>query len=174
MTTTTGTGWPTWSSTRTSTGEWFIRRSTDLTLAVVAWGAPSLDDVPAPGNYTEAGMMPRADIAVYRRSTGVWSIRRVTDAGLTLVPWGAPALQDVPAPADYDGDGQTDIAVYRRSTGVWFILPHRRTRGSARSPGAALPERRTGARRLRRGRPGTDVAVYRRSTGVWFIRRSRT
>jgi hypothetical protein len=81
---------------RRSTGEWYIRRSTDLMLVLVPWGAPTLGDLPVPGNYTEAGVVSRADIAVYRRSTGVWYIRRVTDTGLTLVPWGAPTLGDVP------------------------------------------------------------------------------
>jgi hypothetical protein len=36
---------------RTTTGEWFIRRSSDGQPAVVSWGAPTLGDVPVPARY---------------------------------------------------------------------------------------------------------------------------
>jgi virginiamycin B lyase len=36
---------------RTTTGEWFIRRSSDGGLDQVFWGAPALGDVPVPGRY---------------------------------------------------------------------------------------------------------------------------
>ena len=57
---------------RTTTGEWFIRRSSDLALIQVAWGAPGLADVPVPGDYDGDG---RADVAVYRALTGEWFVR---------------------------------------------------------------------------------------------------
>ena len=34
---------------RRTTGEWFVRRSSDLTLSLIAWGAPALADVPLAG-----------------------------------------------------------------------------------------------------------------------------
>jgi hypothetical protein len=153
---------------RGATGEWLLRRSGTGALTVVAWGAPVLDDKPAPGDYDGDD---RTDVAVYRRSTGVWFIRRSTDLGLTQVAWGSPFLDDVAAPADYDGDQRTDIAVYRRSTGVWFIR---------RSTDLGLTQVAWGSPFLDDvpvpgdydGDGKADIAVYRRSTGVWFIRRS--
>jgi hypothetical protein len=103
---------------RRSTGEWFIRRSTDASLLLVAWGSPFLGDFPVFADYDGDGL---TDIAVYRSSTGEWFIRHSTDASLLLVAWGSPFLHDAPVPADYDGDGKVDIAVYRQDTGEWFI-----------------------------------------------------
>jgi hypothetical protein len=36
---------------RTTTGEWFVRRSSDSALTLVPWGSPVLGDVPVPGRY---------------------------------------------------------------------------------------------------------------------------
>jgi hypothetical protein len=153
---------------RRSTGEWLIRRSTDQGLSVVAWGAPALDDVPAPVDYDGDG---RADVAVYRRTTGGWFIRRSSDQGLSTVAWGAPVLDDVPVPADYDGDGKADVAVYRRSTGGWFIRRSVDQGLSTVAWGApALGDVPVPADYDGEGR--ADVAVYRRSVGLWLIRRS--
>jgi hypothetical protein len=33
---------------RSSTGQWFLKRSTDGGLTLVAWGAPALADLPLP------------------------------------------------------------------------------------------------------------------------------
>jgi hypothetical protein len=81
---------------RRTTGQWFIRRSTDSGLLLVPWGAPTLGDLPVPGNYTETGAGARTDVAVYRITTGQWFIRRSAGGALLLVPWGAPSLGDVP------------------------------------------------------------------------------
>jgi hypothetical protein len=103
---------------RTSSGEWFIRRSSDGSLVTTAWGAAPLGDVPVAADYDGDG---RGDIAVYRGSTGEWFVRRSsTGVGLQLA-WGAPALGDQPVPADYDGDGAADVGVYRQATGEWLI-----------------------------------------------------
>jgi hypothetical protein len=151
-----------------STGEWFIRRSSDGGLLQVAWGSPFLDDVPVPGRFTN----PRgADITVYRRSTGEWFIRRGADGDLTYFAWGSPPHGDSPVPADYDGDRLADPAVYRETTGEWFI---------ARSGGGGLWLLAWGAPAHRDlpvpadydGDRRADVAVYRQVTGEWFIRRS--
>jgi lysophospholipase L1-like esterase len=157
---------------RGSTGVWYIRRSTDTTQLLVPWGAPVLDDVPVPGNYTEGGVTPRADVAVFRRATGVWYIRRVTDAGLTEIAWGAPVLGDVPVPGDYDGDGKTDIAVYRGSTGVWYIRRSTDPATLLLVPWGAPVLGDVPVPGDYDGDGKTDIAVYRRSTGVWYIRRS--
>ena len=118
---------------RTSTGQWFILRSQDTSLFLVAWGSPVLNDFPAFADYDGDGL---ADVAVYRRTTGEWFIRRSVDGSLLLLPFGAPVLNDAPVPADYDGDGKVDVAVYRQDTGQWFIL---------RSTDATLMQSRLGA-----------------------------
>ena len=152
---------------RQTTGEWFIRRSSDGGLTYQPWGAPSLGDVPVPADYDGDGI---ADIAVYRRSTGQW-FGLLSVAGPELqVAWGAALGDDLPVPGDYDGDGKADLAVYRPSTGQWFILL-----SSTRS----LVQQSWGAAQIDIPVPGDydgdhkiDLAVYRTTTGEWFIRRS--
>jgi hypothetical protein len=153
---------------RRSTGQWLIRRATDGGLTEVAWGAPTLGDVPVEADYDGDGSL---DIAVYRTATGEWLIRRSGDGGLTHLAWGAPVLDDVPAPVDYDGDGKADVAVYRRSTGLWLLR---------RSTDGGLTQLPWGAPSLGDlpvpadydGDGRADVAIYRRATGEWYIRRS--
>jgi len=106
---------------RTSTGEWFVSRSSDGGLRHDNWGSSPLGDLTVPADYDGDG---RIDPAVYRSTTGEWIIGLSTRPGQTTVtPWGAPSFNDRPVPADYDDDGRADIAVYRESTGQWFILP---------------------------------------------------
>ena len=150
---------------RETTGQWFIHRSSDGSVVTTTFGAPSLDDVPVPGDFDGDG---RRDLAVYRRATGQWFILRSSDGGILAVPFGAPSLQDVPIPYDFDGDGRTDLAVYRQSTGEWFI---------ARSTLGFVGPIAFGAPHLGDvpvpadydGDGAADVAVFRRTTGEWFI-----
>jgi hypothetical protein len=153
---------------RSTTGQWFISRSSDGGLTQVSWGAPSLGDVPVAADYDGDG---KADIAVYRASTGQWFILRSSSSTLMQANWGAPSLGDVPVPADYDGDHKADIAVYRASTGQWFIL---------RSSNSTLMQVNWGAPSLGDvpvpadydGDGKKDVAVFRSTTGQWFVLRS--
>jgi subtilisin family serine protease len=154
-----------------STGVWNIRRSGDLGLTQLAWGAPALGDVPVPGDYDGDGT---TDIAVFRRSTGVWYIRRSGDLGLMQVSWGAAALDDVPVPGNYTEAGptpRTDIAVYRRSTGTWYI--RRATDGGLTQVTWGSPTfKDVPVQGDYDGDGRTDVGVYRAMTGEWFLRRS--
>jgi len=152
---------------RDSSGVWLTRNSSVATLQQIAWGAPTLDDIPVPADYDGDH---RADVAVYRRSTGEWFIRRSTDGGLTYIPWGAPSLGDIPVTADYDGDGKADIAVYRTSTGQWLIR-YSSTGSETVFWGAPVygdlpvPADYDGDGKA-------DIAVYRSATGEWFVRLS--
>jgi subtilisin-like proprotein convertase family protein len=82
---------------RQTTGDWFIRRSSDLSLLQASFGAPSsfgLGDTPVPGDYDGDG---QADIAIYRAATGQWFLRSSAGLGGTITTWGVPAAGDTPA-----------------------------------------------------------------------------
>jgi uncharacterized protein YegP (UPF0339 family) len=109
---------------RPSTGEWFLRLSTQNYGIMVGnwyyqWGVPG--DQPVGGDFDGDG---KTDIAIYRPSTGEWYLRLSTQnyaiaAGNWLFTWGVPG--DQPVAGDFDGDKKTDIAIYRPSTGEWYI-----------------------------------------------------
>jgi hypothetical protein len=155
---------------RHTTGEWFMKNSSNGADSVIAFGAAGSDDIPAPGSYTVGG---KTDIAIYRYTTGEWYIRRATDGGTTVIQFGIPTVGDLPMPADYDGDGLTDLAVFRVSTAnaEWYI---RRSSdgvtqyvawGCSACADVGVPGDYDGDGKA-------DVAVYRRSTGEWFVRKS--
>jgi subtilisin len=153
---------------RSSTGDWFIRRSSNGSLLQLLWGATWLRDRPVPADYDGDG---RSEVAIYRQTAGQWIIRSSINGTLSQVSWGAPSLDDLPVPADYDGDGRADIAVYRGATGEWFVL---------RSSNGMQMHLNWGAPSLGDipvpadydGDGKADFAVYRGSTGEWFIVRS--
>jgi subtilisin-like proprotein convertase family protein len=82
---------------RQSSGEWFIRRSSDLTLLYIAFGSPSssgLGDRPVPGDYDADGEW---DAAIFRSSTGEWFIRASSGIPMPKAQWGTPLAGDRPA-----------------------------------------------------------------------------
>ena len=147
---------------RSSTGEWYIFKSSTRTAApVVRWGG--VGDVPVAGDYDRDG---KTDIAVFRPSTGDWYILNSrTWTAAPVVRWGG--VGDVPVVGDYDSDGKSDIAVFRPGTGDWYIL-----NSSTRT---AAPVVRWGGvndipvARDYDGDGKTDIAVFRPSTGAWYI-----
>ncbi|MCV4614855.1 hypothetical protein OFM04_33675, partial [Escherichia coli] len=56
---------------RQSSGLWFIRKSSDTSLAVIPWGTAG--DIPVFGDYDRDY---RDDVAIFRPSTGVWWVLR--------------------------------------------------------------------------------------------------
>jgi hypothetical protein len=152
---------------RSTTGEWYTRRSSNGTLLARAWGAPAYQDQPVPADYDGDG---KADTAIYRAATGEWFISRSSNGTLLAVAWGAPAFGDVPVPADYDGDGEADIAVYRVATGQWFI-----SRSSAGFLGVSWGSPSYADVPVPGDYDGdgeADIAIYRGATGEWFVQRS--
>jgi subtilisin-like proprotein convertase family protein len=82
---------------RQSTGEWFARRSSDLSVFQVAFGAPQalgLGDRPVPSDYDGDGA---ADPAIFRTTTGEWFFRPSSGQPVTTFTWGNPAFGDRPA-----------------------------------------------------------------------------
>src|SRR5262249_49676693 len=80
---------------RSTTGEWWIRRSSDNGVTYVVWGGLP-GDRPVPADYDADG---KADITIYR--AGYWWIRRSSDGVVMPVPWGVPSADDFPVPASF-------------------------------------------------------------------------
>jgi len=99
---------------RPSSGEWWLRRSSDDQVSVGHFGDPS--DIITPGDFTRDG---KTDIAIWRPATGDWYIFNSVNNSFSSYHFGLSG--DIPEPADYDGDGITDFAVYRPSEGNWYI-----------------------------------------------------
>jgi hypothetical protein len=78
---------------RPSTGEFFVRRSTDHTMAAFRWGMQG--DIPQPADYD--GDL-KHDFAVFRPSDGTWYIHN-SDTGTTKsIPWGQQGDQPIASP----------------------------------------------------------------------------
>lgn len=161
---------------RPSTGEWYVRQTSDgyygALFRAYQWGLGG--DVPVVGDFDGDR---KTDVTVYRPSSGEWQIRYssqnyVPGAGPWWFQWGLGA--DRPIVGDFDGDRRTDVTVYRPTTGEWFI----RNSSQGYTPGA-------GSWYFQWGLPGdqpiagdfdgdgkTDITVYRPRTGEWLIRYS--
>lgn len=100
---------------RRSTGQWWVKKSSDNQTIVLQYGLS--DDIPVPADYDNDGI---ADFAVYRPSLGNWYIWYSSTNSSYAAHFGIE--EDIPLPADFDGDGKADLAVYRPSTGVWYHL----------------------------------------------------
>ncbi len=153
---------------RPSTGTWYIRRSSNGTMAARQWGLGSLGDNVVSGDFDGDYV---EDFAVWRPSTGYWFILRSSDNVVVSQQWGLGSLNDVPVPADYDGDGKTDVAVWRPSSGNWYILRSLDNVMSALQWGLGsandvpVPGDYDGDGK-------DDVAVWRADIGEWYIHRS--
>jgi endonuclease/exonuclease/phosphatase family metal-dependent hydrolase len=149
---------------RPNTGEWFVVPSSGTAILQVAWGAPSLGDVPVAGDYDGDG---RQDIAVFRMTNATWYTRDTRTGAARTIQWGT--WGDMPVAGDYDGDGRTDTAVYRPGNGTWYARSVSTGAGSSVQWGTAgdipAPGDYDGDRK-------TDQAVYRPSTGTWYVRYS--
>jgi hypothetical protein len=146
---------------RPSEGNWYIRRSSDSTVALQNWGVTG--DVPVPGDYDADSI---TDVAIFRPAEGNWYIRRSSNGSVRLQGWGTST--DKPVPGDYDGDDRTDIAIYRPGEGAWYIL-------NSSNP-VVIMNWGLGNDKLvpgdYDGDGKTDLAVYRPTEGTWYIRKS--
>jgi predicted outer membrane repeat protein len=147
---------------RTSTGEWWTRRSSDGQVPAFQFGVGT--DIMAPADFTGDG---KTDIAFFRPSTGEWFVLRSENLSYFSFPFGTNG--DIPAPADYDGDGKADPAVFRPSSGMWFV------NRSSDQQTASVPFGTNGDVPVPADYDGdgrTDFAIFRPSVGQWWLLRS--
>jgi uncharacterized delta-60 repeat protein len=100
---------------RPSTGNWFVLRSSDLTLLTYNFGLNG--DIPLDGDFDGDG---KSDVAIFRPSVGQWWFSRSSDGTAFGVTFGQNG--DKPVVGDYDKDGKTDIALWRQSDGNYYVL----------------------------------------------------
>ena len=141
---------------RPSTGQFWVRRSSDGGAYVIVWGIAA--GLPFMADFDGDG---RGDFARFTGGNWHFTMSGNNYATSVITSWGMAG--DMAVPADYDGDGRDDLAVYRPSNGTWYI---------ANSSG--------GMQTIRWGIttdvpvPGdydgdgkNDTAVYR--NGIWYI-----
>jgi FG-GAP-like repeat len=147
---------------RSSTGYWYVRRSSDLVWFTLPFGSPG--DIPVAADYDGDTI---TDIAVWRPSDGNWYFWYMGTRQFAALHFGLNG--DKPAPADFDGDLKTDIAVFRPSDGIWYYL---------KSSNAAVVSYRWG---LSTDKPipadfdgdgKADITVFRESNRVAYIAES--
>lgn len=153
---------------RLSTGVWYVRDSTDGTIAYNTFGGTP-GDAPAPADFDGDGL---TDFCVYRRDTtahlGTWYIQSHAQAAagnFTGIQFGSDT--DVPVPADYDGDGRADIAVWRAGTNAQFIILKSSTNLAEFVTLGTTGDKPLPADYDSDGR--ADAAIYRPSNSNWMI-----
>jgi trimeric autotransporter adhesin len=159
---------------RPSTGQWFVRYSSEAygagSSGAISWGLPG--DRPISGDFDGDRL---TDPAVYRPATGEWFILYSSQGFNPSIygryQWGLAG--DVPVTADFDGDGRLDLTVHRPSTCEWLIRYSSQNYNAASS--AIYQWGLYGDVPLagdfdRDGK--SELSVYRPSTGQWFIRYS--
>jgi hypothetical protein len=141
---------------RPSTGQFWVRRSTDGSAFVIVWGIAV--GIPFVGDFDGDG---RGDFARYNGGGWYFTMSGNNYSTVTQTNWGQST--DKAVPADYDGDGRDDIAVYRPSEGNWYIANSSGGMQIVRwgiSTDVPVPGDYDGDGK-------NDIAVYR--DGVWYI-----
>lgn len=128
------------------------------------WGAASLGDTPAPGDFDGDGV---TDLSVYRNSEGNWYVFLSATSAWSVFHFGLPG--DIPIPNDFNGGGKTDYTVFRPSDGNWYVW-YSETQSFAAAHFGASGDRPVPADFD--GDTLPDIAIFRPSTGDWYIRQS--
>ncbi len=147
---------------RDSTGQWYIRRSSDLAWFVIKFGLPG--DKPVAADYDGDTI---TDVAVWRPSDGIWYVWLMGPQQFMAAQFGSNG--DIPTPADFDGDLKTDFAVFRPSTGVWYYFKSTDANFAVIAWGVETDKPIPGDFD---GDGRADIAVFRESDRVAYILRS--
>ncbi|HEY8559964.1 MAG TPA: FG-GAP-like repeat-containing protein [Pyrinomonadaceae bacterium] len=146
---------------RSSNGEWWYQRSSNLEVRAALFGVGT--DKLVPADYTGDG---KTDLAFFRPASGEWFILRSEDNSFLSFPFGQAG--DIPLAGDFDGDGKADPTVFRPSSGEWYIL--KSSGGTAIGTFGASGDVPVPADFDGDGR--ADVAIFRPSDGSWWYLRS--
>ncbi len=151
---------------RPGNNTWYIRRSSDSSLLVQAWGTTG--DILVPGDYDGDN---KTDICVFRPSTATFYALKSSDGMLLAVTWGVSG--DRPVQGDFDGDDRADFAVFRSSTDSFYV--RKSTDGSLLAQQWGEGDTDVIAPGDYDGDGKTDFAVYRwlgPEAGTFFVLKS--
>ncbi len=112
----------------TSTGQWWVGRSTGRSFGLEAWAAQlgnrgDRAERVVVADFTGDG---RADVAIHDRASGTWWVGRSTGNGFAVETWArqfgdrGDAVEEILF-ADFTGDGRTDVAIHDRVSGFWWV-----------------------------------------------------
>jgi len=159
---------------RESDRNWYVRRSSDGTMAAQNWGLPT--DILTPADYDGDG---KTDIAVWRDEPGnpdkaTFYILKSSSLTVDTQQFGRTG-DDPTVVSDYDGDGKADLAVFRTGTGQGHF--YYRSLDAPVNSWVGAPWGIVGDKPLvgdYNGDGRADFAVYRPSTGFWYIQENGT
>lgn len=143
---------------RPSTGEWYIKKSSDQTNVTINFGLNGDKIVPA--DYDGDGI---TDLAVWRPSNGIWHIMQSSNGTIVQTQFGL--ANDKPVFGDFDGDGKSDIIVFRPSSGIWYWLHSSNNSLHAVQFGLNGDVPVSGDYD---GDDKTDITLFRPSNGIWY------
>ncbi|MBK9214096.1 MAG: FG-GAP repeat protein [Chloracidobacterium sp.] len=161
---------------RSSDRNWYIRRSSNGTVATQNWGLTT--DVLTPADYDGDG---KTDIAVWRDepsdpNKANFYILKSSDSTVSIQQFGRTG-DDPSISGDFNGDGKADLAVFRPGTGGGQSYFFYRSVSSPPDSWVTTPWGVDGDVPLVGDYDGdgrTDIAVFRPSNGFWYILESGT
>jgi hypothetical protein len=167
---------------RNSSGvaQWWILRSSNMTLSVVNLGIYSSDFFLPGADYDADGRDDPAMFRVAGNGQVTWYVANTSGVLLRQVNWGNYNTDFVIPAGDYDGDRRADFMVWRSfgvgTNSIWYLLTNT---GNVQHFYWGIPginEQRDVPLRSGDydGDNRTDVAVWRPSTQTFWVRRSST
>jgi peptidyl-prolyl cis-trans isomerase A (cyclophilin A) len=155
-------------ATQTSTGEWWITRTTPTgTAAPALWVSMPVFQLPTVGDFNADG---KDDIAVRNETNGFWRVFTSTGSAFTsarFARWNPAVTWSNVLAGDFSGDGKDDL-VGLRSDGIWVVGV---STGSAFASAfwTTMPIGQFGTVGDFNADGKADVAVRNPSNGAWRV-----